>query len=124
MAGYRRRGAEGGIEFQIELDQEAINALLLTMGTQVMFEIGQVGEAEAKRLAPVDTGTLRRSITYEVQESGELDETSGYGLVASVRIGTNIAYAVFQELGTRNHPAHPFLRPTIPAIESYIKGRR
>ena len=102
-------------EFSIELklDEKAIKELSggedITAALQV---IGQVGEAAAKLSAPVDTGNLRRSITHELGVSG-FDQF--------VRIGTNVDYAIFQELGTRFHPAHPFLRPSLGAIETFLK---
>jgi HK97 gp10 family phage protein len=61
----------------------------------------------AKRLAPVDTGRLRSSITEELgQEGGDLVE----------RIGTDTEYALHQEMGTVNMPAHPFLRPALAEV--------
>jgi HK97 gp10 family phage protein len=63
-------------------------------------------EAAAKRLAPVDTGRLRSSISHQLTVDGQ-------GLVAYV--GTNVDYAIFQELGTRFMPAQPFLRPALRA---------
>lgn len=61
-------------------------------------------EATAKRLAPVDTGRLRSSITHEVT-------TDSKGLVAFV--GTNVEYAIFVELGTRFQRPQPYLRPAL-----------
>ena len=46
-------------------------------------------EADAKRNAPVKTGTLRRSITSRVEEGGKLG-----------KVGTNLPYAPYQEYGT------------------------
>ena len=50
---------------------------------------GLQGEKYAKQLAPVDTGNLRNSITHTVVQN----ENAAY-------IGTNVEYAVYQELGT------------------------
>lgn len=63
---------------------------------------GLVAEGYAKKLAPVDTGNLRNSITHTVDE----DEPSAY-------IGTNVEYAPYQELGTIHMAAHPFLKPAV-----------
>ena len=63
-------------------------------------------ESAAKRLAPADTGRPRASLT----RAPYLD---GGGLHA--RIGTNVLYAIFQELGTRYMAAHPFLVPALRA---------
>ena len=63
---------------------------------------GLVVEGYAKKLAPVDTGNLRNSITHEVDDG----EPAAY-------IGTNVEYAPYQELGTRHMKAHPFLKPAV-----------
>ena len=57
-------------------------------------------QADAKHLAPVDTGTLRSSIVREVK-----------GNIAIV--GTNVEYAPYVEYGTKRSRAQPFLRPAI-----------
>ena len=63
-------------------------------------------EAAAKRLAPVDTGRLRSSITHSLERDGR-------GLVGFV--GSNVSYAIFQEFGTRYQRAQPYLRPALRA---------
>ena len=63
-------------------------------------------EASAKRLAPVDTGRLRASITHSLERDGR-------GLVAFV--GSDVSYAIFQEFGTRYQRAQPYLRPALRA---------
>ena len=63
---------------------------------------GLVAEGYAKKLAPVDTGNLRNSITHTVDE----EEPSAY-------IGTNVEYAPYQELGTIHMKAQPFLKPAV-----------
>ena len=50
---------------------------------------GLVAEGYAKKLAPVDTGNLRNSITHDVDE----DEPAAY-------IGSNVEYATYVCLGT------------------------
>lgn len=97
---------------------------------------------EARRKAPVKSGTLRNSITHVVK----MEETTGY-------IGSSIPYAPYVEIGTGiyssmgsgrqtpwvyidpatgdkvfthgSHP-HPFLKPAmdenISAIEKYFEG--
>lgn len=61
--------------------------------------IGLQAEAYAKLKCPVDTGTLRNSISHAV--SGD-----------EVYIGTNVEYAPYQELGvpSRNIAAKHFLK--------------
>lgn len=87
---------------------------------------GLVAEGYAKKLAPVDTGNLRNSISHKVDP----EEPAVY-------IGSNSLYAAYQELGTgiytdggrdtpwvyqdakgnwhwtRGNKAHPFLKPAV-----------
>lgn len=58
-------------------------------------------EAQAKQMAPVKTGNLRRSI-------GTQPVDAFHALV-----GTDVEYAPFQEYGTRHMAAHPYLTPAI-----------
>jgi HK97 gp10 family phage protein len=63
-------------------------------------------QSTAKRLCPVDTGRLRSSIqTTNPRETGT-------GQV-SIRVGSNVNYARFVELGTRYQRARPYLRPAL-----------
>lgn len=62
--------------------------------------IGLVAEGYAKRLAPVDTGRLRNSISHA------RDEDSAY-------IGTNVEYAPYVEFGTKRQTAQPYLKPAV-----------
>ena len=61
---------------------------------------GLVAEGYAKKLAPVDTGNLRNSITHTVDE----EEPAAY-------IGTDVEYAPYVCLGTIHMKAQPFLKP-------------
>ena len=65
---------------------------------------GLVAEGYAKKLAPVDTGNLRNSITHDLDDG----EPAAY-------IGTNVEYAPYQELGTIHMAAQPFLKPAVAA---------
>lgn len=101
--------------FTIEIDKNAVRELTGSDDVGAALTIlGQVGEAGAKEAAPVDTGHLRRSITHELVDLGTEN--------IHERVGTNVVYAIFQELGTRFHPAHPFLRPALSAVEAFLKG--
>lgn len=55
----------------------------------------------------VDTGRLRSSITYVIEEDR--------GPVA--RIGTNVDYGRYLETGLRNGVRYPFLEPALPAAK-------
>ena len=65
---------------------------------------GLVAEGYAKKLAPVDTGNLRNSITHTVDDG----EPAAY-------IGTNVEYAPYVCLGTIHMKAQPFLKPAVAA---------
>jgi len=67
-----------------------------------------VVEGDAKNLAPVDTGNLRNSITHEVEGK-------------EARVGTNVEYAPFVELGTVKMAAQPYLNPALEKNKGNIK---
>lgn len=67
---------------------------------KALTEIGMTCETYAKRDCPVDTGNLRNSISYDVNESKKY-----------VEIGTAVTYGKFQETGTSRMRAQPFLKP-------------
>lgn len=64
-------------------------------------------ETAAKRLAPVDTGRLRSSITHGV---------SGNGDTLRADIYSDVNYAIYQELGTRYQSGKPYLRPALAQV--------
>ena len=80
---------------------------------------GLVAEGYAKKLAPVDTGNLRNSITHDLDDG----EPAAY-------IGTNVEYAPYVCLGTIHMKAQPFLKPAVAdhaneyrkIIEDELKG--
>lgn len=58
-----------------------------------------------------DTGRARASISHEV----DADAMVG-------RVGSNVDYVKFQELGTVKMPAHPAIRPTYEAMKPRLKA--
>ena len=88
----------------IDHSDEVIDDMKKTMG-RALEKIGMVGEAYAKEECPVDTGTLRNSISHAVDDNTAI-------------IGTNVEYAPYVELGTSKMDAQPYLRP---AVENHIK---
>lgn len=104
MAGLKRVGTTGsvnGIEVTQDNTQEVLEALEGAV-EKIMTIIGMKAEKYAKARCPVGTpestgkkgyrgGTLRNSITFEVESEG----TS-----AEVAIGSNVEYAPYVELGT------------------------
>ena len=57
-------------------------------------------EADAKSLAPVDTGALRNSIGTTISNGG-----------LSAEIGPTVHYAPYLEYGTRRMPPQPYMGP-------------
>lgn len=60
-------------------------------------------ETDAKSRAPVDTGTLRRSI-HTVMVTP-----------VSATVGTDLNYAIFQEYGSQGRAPRPYLTPAAEA---------
>lgn len=56
--------------------------------------------------APVDTGTLKRSIKLDIADQG-----------LSAVVYPTVHYAMYVEYGTRYMSAQPFLRPTLQRVE-------
>jgi hypothetical protein len=70
------------------------------------------GEPPAKR-----TGTLGRSIDQET-----LERRRGRGREFIGRVGTNVKYGFWLELGTRKMAARPYLRPALRAKSKMLPG--
>ena len=69
-------------------------------------EAGVIVQGSAKRIAPVDSGNLKGSITREKFHD-------------RAEVGTNVEYAEHVEYGTKHMTAQPYLRP---AIDENRKG--
>lgn len=67
-------------------------------------------ERSAKKMVPVVTGTLRRSITHEPKKPKR-----------KVVVGSNVEYAPFVEMGTSKMSARPYLRPALHANMEKIR---
>lgn len=82
-----------------------LSAAGLSAGMQAARAVRETAidvENLAKQLAPVDTGTLRRSIHHEVSAGG-----------LEAEIGTDVEYGPHQEYGTSVMPPAPFLGPAL-----------
>jgi HK97 gp10 family phage protein len=93
----------------VRMDDAALHELFRSPRGPVGMDLARRAvkvDREAKHLCPVDTGRLRSSIMNQLA-------TDERGLLAL--IGTNVDYAIYQELGTRFMPAQPFLRPALRA---------
>lgn len=62
-----------------------------------------VGTPESTGIPGYVGGTLRSSLTWQMDTGGGL----------SARVGTNVYYGPFVELGTRYMRAQPYLRPAL-----------
>ena len=67
-------------------------------------------ERKAKQLCPVKTGTLRRSITHNIAPDGK-----------SAKVGSNVGYAPYVEMGTSKMTAYAFLRGALEICMPWIK---
>lgn len=107
-------------------NSKAVLAAMQQAVERGLEKCGLVAEGYAKKLAPVDTGNLRNSVSHKVDP----EEPAVY-------IGTNSSYAAYQEFGTgiyteggrdtpwvyqdekgnwhwtRGNPAKPYLKPAV-----------
>ena len=116
----------GGVVFN-DYSQDVLDAMQ-DAAVRALERVGEQAEGYAKDLAPVDKGQLRNSIAHIVKDSEN-----------AVYIGSNLEYAIYQELGTgiyaeggggrptpwvyqdakgnwhwtRGNPAQPFLAPAV-----------
>lgn len=70
-------------------------------------------EGQAKALAPVDSGHLRRNITTD-------DNSTENKIEFEVHTGT-VEYAEFVEVGTSTQPAQPYFNPSFQMADRYLK---
>lgn len=71
----------------------------------------------AKRIAPVDTETLKQSIGVEVRgDEVFIGPRHGFSRSVNGKHKQPEVYGLFVELGTENSAAYPFMRP---ALDSY-----
>ena len=88
------------------------------MGGNVLDALGravkqttEVAKSDAEYNAPVDTGMLVQSLTHGTDVEYNADSVIG-------TVGTSAYYAAYQEFGTVNMDAHPFLMPALNANKS------
>lgn len=72
-----------------------------------LTQAAQMVEREAKRLCPVKTGNLRRSITHEV---------GGKGKRVWAIVKATAFYSAYVEYGTSRNEPKPFLRPALRVL--------
>lgn len=71
----------------------------------------QIAISDAEANVAVDTGMLKQSIVHGSDVVRGSDSVTGI-------VGTSAYYAIYQEMGTVNMAAHPFLLPAAKANES------
>jgi hypothetical protein len=76
-------------------------------------------EADAKVLAPVDTGALRNSLSSDITGDGRFTTMTG-------EVGGTVDYEIWQEIGTSTQPGTPHLAPAFdrrvpPFIEAVMQ---
>lgn len=81
-------------------------------GSAILRRAAAAIEADAKALAPVDTGNLRNSISTTTIGDGRAG-------AMSAEVGPTAEYGVYQEYGTSAQPGTPFLGP---AFDRQIGG--
>jgi phage gpG-like protein len=79
---------------------------------KAMQEVTLTVANDAKRLAPVDTGRLRASITPEVRQVANF--TQGV-------VGSNVVYAPYMELGTGTFVGRPRYFPPPSALDTWAR---
>ena len=85
---------------EIEIRKDNSKVVLAEMDeakVRALTAIGILGSFYAADRSPVDTGRLRNSMTYNLGDN-------------CVYIGSNVEYAVYQELGTRKIRGHHMIR--------------
>ncbi|MDV2883834.1 MULTISPECIES: HK97-gp10 family putative phage morphogenesis protein [Alkalihalophilus] len=85
---------------KFQSNKKAVLEALTGAEKRTLTAIGEFMESETKVRAPVDTGNLRDSVGYRVNEA---DKTVSYG--------TNTEYALWVEKGTSKKTAQPFITP-------------
>lgn len=92
---------------------------------EAMEDAGRELQQEMASRAPKDEGDLANAAHYVVSRDG-LSVRVGYGTAPGFKRKWNKGggfTALFQEFGTRNHKANPFIRPSYRAKLSAILNR-
>lgn len=104
------------IKIEIETDKFVANLQKLSKQIQQAVKkefvwAGVETQNRARVNCPVDTGTLRNSITYE--QKGDFD----------IIVGAYTDYASFVEYGTRKMSAQPYLNPAFEEVSKEFQAR-
>jgi len=114
------------MDVSVESHRAEVEEALKRAKIAALEAIGSKAAGYAGALAPHDTGRLRNSITWATQVSegrsfsysddqgNSFSDKVGTGVQEdTVCVGTNVEYAVYQEMGTSKIHAHPYLKPGI-----------
>ncbi len=106
------------IEVEIKGDHELVRNLRKISKNATRKALSKAAKAGAepiakrmKELAPVDTGRLRDSIKTSFAYRSSNTARVRIGPRIKPKEGYGVAYDVFQEYGTSDHPAQPYARP-------------
>ena len=97
-----------GIKISIINNSKLIEDELETAIKKALMLCGEAAKGYAKKICPVDTGNLRNSIDYEVNEN-------------TMQVGTNVEYAEAVECGY-GQKAQPYLAPSIKNHEDKYRN--
>lgn len=90
------------------LEEKLTNAL-----AEALEEIAVKIRDDAKGFAPVDTGSLRRSIRVEKEGKLQVSVVAGGGGVINPRTGREVDYAGYVEFGTSRASPQPYMQPAL-----------
>lgn len=121
---FRARRRSGSVDW--ELDTSRLNEILRNLPGNRRNAVRATAftiEGKAKVRAPVDTGALRNSIYVRMGRMpsqmpvlasdaprAELPEPENED---TAHVGPSVEYAIYQELGTHDMAANPFLEPAV-----------
>ena len=80
---------------------------------EALNEIAEKIWDDAKGFAPVDTGSLRKSIRVEKKGKLEVQVIAGGGGVINPRTGREVDYAGYVEFGTSRMSPQPYMQPAL-----------
>lgn len=109
----------------VTIDTSGINRILRNLPgnrDKVVRRVALEVEARAKQKAPVDTGALRASIytrTGNELSPGTQELPTPENGVAHV--GPSVEYGLYQELGTSEMAAQPYLGPAVAEVRANLE---
>lgn len=91
------------VKLQKNMQKEAVKTVVKKNGSRL--------QESAQEKAPVDTGTLKRSITLDLKDAGMTAESEA-----------TAEYAGYVEYGTRFMSAQPYMRPALKEVGAKFKS--